>query len=233
PTLTANVTVSEGFLTDYWDTSFSPASQVTYSGTTASVTASATRSVIKSGYHMYDYGGLADREKIYWEIYIGSANSSGDVGGVGIVDDTAPNNAYIGSSGGALGFGYGSGNEQTWWNTFSGLAFPSGNPPAGSQLAAGNCYMFALDMNAGKLWVGMNGTWWNSGNPAGGTAPAATGTALQGSTSYVSSGTSPAPNLHPAVVFYGSTSTPASAGAVSITGHFSAATYYYNPPFGF
>lgn len=34
--------------------------------------------------------------------------------------------------------------------------------------------MFAVDVDAGLIWVGKNGTWHNSGNPAGGTNPTTT-----------------------------------------------------------
>ncbi len=33
--------------------------------------------------------------------------------------------------------------------------------------------MYAFDENAGKLWIGLNGTWFNSGDPAGGTGEVA------------------------------------------------------------
>jgi hypothetical protein len=35
--------------------------------------------------------------------------------------------------------------------------------------------MFALDVDAGKFWVGLNGTWYNSGSPSGGTNATWTG----------------------------------------------------------
>lgn len=48
--------------------------------------------------------------------------------------------------------------------------------------SAGDRLMFAFDVGAGKLWLGKNGTWFNSGDPAAGTNPQFTGfdTALQG-----------------------------------------------------
>jgi len=48
----------------------------------------------------------------------------------------------------------------------------SGTAPAGST----NPYMYALDMDAGKGWVAVGGTWANSGDPAAGTNPSFTWT---------------------------------------------------------
>jgi hypothetical protein len=67
------------------------------------------------------------------------------------------------------------------------VTLPSGDPPNGSAINTGILYMFALDMNAGKFWAGQNGTWYNGGDPASGTNPAAAGV----------SGT-----VYPAVTFY-------------------------------
>lgn len=40
---------------------------------------------------------------------------------------------------------------------------------AGMLAAAGDTLMFALDTVASKFWIGLNGTWYNSGNPGAGT----------------------------------------------------------------
>lgn len=45
----------------------------------------------------------------------------------------------------------------------------------GPAVAVNDVYMIAADFGAGKVWVGMNGTWDGSGNPASGTNPLATG----------------------------------------------------------
>lgn len=39
----------------------------------------------------------------------------------------------------------------------------------GGTSANGKVYMVAVDMGAGKIWMGDTNTWWNSGNPASGT----------------------------------------------------------------
>jgi hypothetical protein len=38
---------------------------------------------------------------------------------------------------------------------------------------SGDVNMYAFDEDAGKLWIGLNGTWFNSGDPAGGTGEVA------------------------------------------------------------
>jgi hypothetical protein len=43
-----------------------------------------------------------------------------------------------------------------------------------SGFEAGDVIMFAFDRDAGKLWLGKNGTWFNSGDPAAGTNPQVT-----------------------------------------------------------
>lgn len=41
----------------------------------------------------------------------------------------------------------------------------------GSSFGVSDVCMFAVDIVTGKVWVGKNGTWWNSGDPAAGTNP--------------------------------------------------------------
>jgi hypothetical protein len=57
----------------------------------------------------------------------------------------------------------------------------SGGTAAATQLfasyASGDIVNFAIDFGAGKFWVGKNGTWYNSGDPAAGTNPTSTFTA--------------------------------------------------------
>ena len=54
----------------------------------------------------------------------------------------------------------------------NGIFYKDGSSVLTGQTAGGtaNDYaMFAYDPSSGKLWYGVNGTWWNSGNPAAGT----------------------------------------------------------------
>jgi hypothetical protein len=74
-----------------------------------------------------------------------------------------------------MSFGYGDGT--VYWN-WAGASLVSGTMPLLPMTAAvrtGNRYMFALDMDAGRLWVGQNGIWYNSGNPATSYSPLMTG----------------------------------------------------------
>jgi hypothetical protein len=43
----------------------------------------------------------------------------------------------------------------------------------GYTFAVNDCMMVAFDVDVGKLWIGKNGTWFNSGNPAAGTGQVA------------------------------------------------------------
>ena len=82
---------------------------------------------------------------------------------------------------------------------------------AGAAISPSNVYMFALDMDAGSLWAGQNGTWYNAGNPATGTNPIATG--ITG-------------KVYPAVSFY-------SSSVNAFTANFGATAFGYTVPTGF
>jgi len=97
--------------------------------------------------------------KWYWEVSaidVYSASGSGSTTGVGIVGPTHPSltaNIYISSA--LENFG--------WWNsgdiTLNGSVI--GFPFAGYN--DGDTLMFALDADAGKVWIGLNGTWYLDG----------------------------------------------------------------------
>jgi len=126
------------------------------------------------------------------------------------VSSAAANDTYIGASASGVGFGYGTCCTQ-WYSDWSGLTEPSGEPPSPqSVITPGNVYMFALNMTTGNLWVGVNGTWFNGGNPATATAPAASG--ITG-------------DVYPAVVMY-------NEGPLAFTGNFGP-NFEYQPPAGF
>lgn len=79
------------------------------------------------------------------------------------------------------------------WGYFTTGAYyhgsTSGSPPS---LAASDVCMIAVDIDAGKLWFGKNGTW-NSGDPAAGTSPVfsgVTGTLYPAATATTNGGTS-------------------------------------------
>lgn len=127
--------------------------------------------------------------KWYWEIKATGGDGSTNGGGLGILESVTPNSvSYIGAAPSGLSFGYGC-CPNTYFMSWAGATL-NGSPPNGSTVKAGNVYMFALDMNAGRFWAGQDGTWYNSGNPAAGTnatATSLTGTVYPGVTFYASS----------------------------------------------
>jgi len=126
--------------------------------------------------------------KRYWEIYINNKASGGNIS-IGIALATAGLTNYLGFD------SYGTGR----W---------SGDTPA---YTTGNTVSVALDMNAGKLWIAINGTW-VSGNPADGSSPSVSNIL----TTYPGS-------IFPAVTQYSST----------ITANFGASAFTYSIPSGF
>ena len=67
---------------------------------------------------------------------------------------------YVGNSATSIGIANVS-------QTNSGYTIVNGVSPGAE--SASDYYMFAIDFATGKAWVGKNGTWYNSGNPAAGT----------------------------------------------------------------
>ena len=76
------------------------------------------------------------------------------------------------------------------WTYTSGFKYHNGSGTAmtGSSITNGDVAMFALDADAGKIWFGKNGTWFESGVPGTGTNPQFTTTANQNFTPVCSSG---------------------------------------------
>tara|TARA_Y100001938_G_scaffold128217_1_gene181787 strand:- start:2054 stop:4618 length:2565 start_codon:yes stop_codon:yes gene_type:complete len=114
-----------------------------------------------------------DSGKWYWEVLRNNTSGSETGTTLGIMPAAAglgTTSNYIGASGsnekGGIGF-YGSGST-------SGLN--NGGTINGdmSAQAANSVIMFAYDCATGKMWVGYNGTWRSSGNPATGANPWAT-----------------------------------------------------------
>jgi hypothetical protein len=196
-----------GVVATTWDPTWSLAG-VAYSNANLSIASTATTTL-----NVRTVIGHATG-KWYWEITATGGDGVSNGGGLGIVDANFPNNAsYIGVAGNpsGLSFGYGSSNATTWWMTWTGATISTSPPPATSAVKAGNVYTFALDMTAGKLWVGQNGTWYNAGNPGTALNPAATGI----------SGT-----VYPGVTFYGSSIN-------AFTANFGASPFAYTVPAGF
>ena len=100
--------------------------------------------------------------KFYWEMNVDALTANTDI--------------YVGvrSSSTAMTSGVdilSTANHAAWrGNAFYFVnGWTAGSAP--TTIAAGNRLMFALDIDNRRLWVGKNGTWNNSGNPASGTNP--------------------------------------------------------------
>jgi len=157
--------------------------------------------------------GLPQSGKWYWETTL-SAQGYGT--GLGIADNACP----------ISNFNAGSTQSRTFqWGSFSGgvtlygtnQSVLSGTSWAGaSQVAANDVVMIAVDMDNGSMWVGKNGTWFNSSgtaNPATNTDPRWTG--LTGTTWF------------PVYASYG-TGSPPTANA-----NFGQRPFAHTPPTGF
>jgi hypothetical protein len=157
--------------------------------------------------------GLPQSGKWYWETTL-SAQGYGT--GLGIADNACP----------ISNFNAGSTQSRTFqWGSFSGgvtlygtnQSVLSGTSWAGaSQVASNDVVMIAVDMDNGSMWVGKNGTWFNSSgtaNPATNTDPRWTG--LTGTTWF------------PVYASYG-TGSPPTANA-----NFGQRPFSYTPPTGF
>ncbi len=154
--------------------------------------------------------------KWYWEVAV-SALGYGT--GLGIADN-ASNLTANASSPETRTYQFGS-----WFNSFNGGVVQYGtnqnvlgatNWTAASQPAANDIIMIAVDMDNGSMWVGKNGTWFNSSgtaNPATNTDPRWTG--LSGTTWF------------PYMSGYGSV-TP-----VTCRINFGQRAFAYTPPSGF
>ncbi|NDD55102.1 hypothetical protein EBZ39_14780, partial [bacterium] len=98
--------------------------------------------------------------KYYWEYTV---TATGDASGVGII--------ATGSLSGAVGPGYGFAQvSDAWIRMATVVNSNSTNAVTGlSSIGANDVVNVAVDIDAGKLWFGRNGTWESSGAPASGT----------------------------------------------------------------
>lgn len=103
------------------------------------------------------WGCGSGSDKVYWELTLVSAttNWNGCYIGVGLASQA------IGSIASPYWLVEGTGTIYSAGGTAYGSAF--------SPLADGDILMFAMDAATGEVWVGLNGTWTNSGDPAAGT----------------------------------------------------------------
>ena len=103
--------------------------------------------------------------KWYWEMYVNTYSDT--YPGSGVV---YPNYLYGGNNyaGGATDLGAGAAHTGNNWYKQS-----TSNTQYGSAPSSGNIYMYALDRDNNKIYWGVDGTWRNSGDPAGGTGAVA------------------------------------------------------------
>lgn len=104
--------------------------------------------------------GISGSQKAYFEIVAVVAAANGDRAGT--CDHSTYTN-FMTSTSQAGGFR----PEATSFLT-TGLTLGSTADIGGSN-ANNDVLMFAVDMGAGKLWIGKNNTWFNSGSPSAGT----------------------------------------------------------------
>ena len=120
----------------------------------------------------------ASSGKYYWEFYK-TANSDNFIAGIipsaefhRLAESTA---AAVYNATNAIQLGA----STSWWykigtgdsTTISGYGHGSGSKSSG-------LFQFALDLTNKKMWIGKDGTWYNSGNPATGANPLWTGSAV-------------------------------------------------------
>ncbi len=106
-------------------------------------------------------GQMQVGEKYYWEMDAGVNSSNFQVFGAALLSDpgtgvTSDGTVCLWKRDGTLADGVASITMDT-----TGIA----------GWVASDILMFAMDLANGKMWIGKNGTWFNSGNPANGTNP--------------------------------------------------------------
>lgn len=96
--------------------------------------------------------------KIYWEVEFGAIPSPGQ-------------SLYIGVALGPADQAITAIGSPFWLLAANGTVFSAGGSGSGGggAVAVASYLMFAYDPATGELWVGYNGSWRNSGNPAAGT----------------------------------------------------------------
>ena len=103
--------------------------------------------------------------KYYWEITSRSASPNFHFGVSTIPSLPAFGNNYLGGASGTWGYWPNTtGSNSARWRDQTTDSFT--NLP---RVVEGDVMMFAVDADNGKIWLGKNGSWFNSGNPAAGT----------------------------------------------------------------
>ena len=177
---------------------------------TGSVTASEGNTVFQGGRYKANFG--VSSGKWYWEAK----------------RLNAPDNAYIGIKADDGDWNNSYNNSYTYY-TSNGNYYLNGSSQGsyGSSSTTNDILIFALDMDNGKFYVGENGTFYNSGDPAAGSNPMASsisGTYLPAVINNSSSGTDQYS------FNFGNPSFTISSGNADANGH---GNFEYAPPSGF
>ena len=177
---------------------------------TGSITSSEGNTVFQGGRYKATFG--VSSGKWYWEAK----------------RLNAPDNAYIGIKADDGDWNNSYNNSYTVY-TFNGQYYlnGSGQGSYGSSSTTNDILIFALDMDNGKFYVGENGTFYNSGDPASGTNPMASsisGTYLPVVINNSASGTDQYS------FNFGNPSFTISSGNADANGH---GNFEYAPPSGF
>jgi hypothetical protein len=106
--------------------------------------------------------------KFYWEML--ATTVSDGYPGSGVVYDEYDADMPTAYAGGGSNHGAGASNNQANWykQSTSGTAY-------GSTASSGDILQYAVDRDNNKIYWGVNGTYRNSGNPAGGSGAVASG----------------------------------------------------------
>ena len=156
----------------------------------------------------------------YWECLVTIAPSWWPVVGFGKTTAAVGlgNQNYTGEQAGSWGY-----------KTDGGQFYIDGSINATyTSVSAGDIMQFALDMDAGKAWVGINDTWVNSGVPASGTNAIVT----SGLTGDITPIFSDSGSGHDLVANFGQDSSFAGAKTAQGNGG-TGEDFYYTPPAGF
>lgn len=188
-----------------------PFSRLNRVGSIASATCARDREIANQtsvgSYRVFLIGPPVSSGKWYWEVF--SANLGtlegriAETANVGVVQE-------VHSSVRELGYG-----RKGWGWRGDGIKVHSGraSPHGAAANQSNEVVMVALDMDAGKIWFGRNGAWFEAGNPAVGANPA------------FNSLTGP---LFPAI-----SSKHGGAGTATMCSHVTAESWAYAPPVRF
>lgn len=118
--------------------------------------------------------GIAGKSsgKWYFEITYTDITTDQDDASFGVGNSSASLSGYVGSDANGWGCTKTGAGSTTPQKANSGS---KSNFADTATWADGSVFMVALDISAGKVWFGVNGTWFGSGNPGSGTNEAYSG----------------------------------------------------------